>query len=256
MHRFFTPPDRSQFPSFALSESDSRHASQVLRLQPGDPVTLLDGVGGVIDAHIQSVAHRETWVTVSSRKYITRSRIRSVLVLSLLKNKALDFTLEKAVELGVDTLILVEAARSVSRIEAVDIPRKRENWKQSLIEAAKQCGNPWLPDLLGPLPLDAAIQTALALENPRFLTASLLPSAPTLGEVLEPIFKTAPTPLTLIVAIGPEGDFTPQEDSLFAAAGALSISLGPLVLRAETAAITTLAILKDQARRCPDSFST
>ena len=238
MYRFFTPPDRSQFPSFALSESDSRHASQVLRLQPGDPVTLLDGVGGVIDAHIQSVAHRETWVTVSSRKYITRSRIRSVLVLSLLKNKALDFTLEKAVELGVDTLILVEAARSVSRIEAVDIPRKRENWKQSLIEAAKQCGNPWLPDLVGPLP------------------ASLLPSAPTLGEVLEPIFKTAPTPLTLIVAIGPEGDFTPQEDSLFAAAGALSISLGPLVLRAETAAITTLAILKDQARRCPDSFST
>ena len=65
MYRFFTPPDRSQFPSFALSESDSRHASQVLRLQPGDPVTLLDGVGGVIDAHIQSVAHRETWVTVS-----------------------------------------------------------------------------------------------------------------------------------------------------------------------------------------------
>ncbi|MSU31499.1 MAG: 16S rRNA (uracil(1498)-N(3))-methyltransferase [Pedosphaera sp.] len=256
MHRFFIPPERSQFPSFALSDADSRHASQVLRLQPGAPVTLLDGVGGVIDAHIQSVTRRETWVTVSSRKYITRSRIRSVLVLSLLKNKALDFTLEKAVELGVDTLILVDAARSVSRIDAVDIPRKQENWKQSLIEAAKQCGNPWLPDLLGPLPLDAAIQAALALENPRFLTASLLPSASTLSKVLEPIFQTVTTPLTLIVAIGPEGDFTPHEDSLFAAAGALPISLGPLVLRAETAAMTTLAILKDQARRCPDSFLT
>jgi 16S rRNA (uracil1498-N3)-methyltransferase len=246
MHRFLVPPDRSRGDSFPLGEGESRHAVQVLRLRPGDPVRVLDGAGGVLDAVIESADRREAHVAVQHRTFVSPPRIRIVLLLALLKGRALDFVLEKAVELGVSAIVLVDAARSVARIEAADLSRKQEAWRQTLVEAAKQSGNPWLPTLHGPLPPGDAIQSAGAS---RLLLASLQPGAEHLGTALGSAPNGGTATETVAIAIGPEGDFTPDEEAVFRAAGAIPVTLGPLVLRAETAALAALAVIGDHARR-------
>jgi 16S rRNA (uracil1498-N3)-methyltransferase len=246
MHRFLVPPDRSRGDSFPLGEAESRHAVQVLRLQPGDAVRVLDGAGGVLDATIESADRREAQVTVQRRTFVPPPRIRTVLILALLKGRALDFVLEKAVELGVSAIVLVDAARSVARIEAADLPRKQETWRQTLAEAAKQSGNPWLPTLHGPLPPGDAIRSA---GTSRLLLASLQPDSVHLGTALGLTPDGGTATGTVAVAIGPEGDFTPDEEAVFRAAGAVPVTLGPLVLRAETAALAALAVIGDHARR-------
>jgi 16S rRNA (uracil1498-N3)-methyltransferase len=247
MHRFFVPPDRSRDVTFALGESDSRHAGQVLRLGPGDRVQMLDGAGDVIDAELVSVTKRETTVRIITRRHVTKPAVELVLLQAMLKGKALDTVLEKAVELGVGRIVLLDTERGVARIDPADAERKRAVWTQTLIEAAKQSGNPWLPVLHGPLKLDAAPLPDL-LDTPfKLFVASLESGTKPLGLALRESAGDEPAK-TLAIAIGPEGDFTAGEYAALRAGGAIPVSLGPLVLRAETAAIAALAILGDHTR--------
>lgn len=252
MHRFFVPPDRCSAPVFALSESDARHASQVLRLGLGDRVEILDGHGGLIEAEIVSSARKSVEVQATQRSTIPRPSPGVVLMQALLKGKALEVVLEKSVELGVEKLVLLETERCVARVPAAETERKRSAWTQTLIEASKQSRNPWLPELVGPFPVDEALQQTFlqpsAVETTRSFIASLEPEVSTLGLALRnPSPEEAPA-RRLVVAIGPEGDFTPGELERFRAFGATPVSLGPLILRAETAAIAAASILGDHAR--------
>jgi len=249
MHRFLVPPDRSRSDRFQLGEAEARHAFQVLRLGTGDPVRILDGAGGVLDAVIESANRREVHVVVRSRATAPPPKVRITLLLALLKGRALDFVLEKAVELGATALVLVDATRSVARVVPGDVARKQESWRQTLAEAAKQSGNPWLPTLEGPLGLAEAMEIANPERTGRFYVASLSPEARSLGSTLDADRKGGTSPKSIGIAIGPEGDFTPEEYLLMERSDATPVSLGPLVLRAETAALAALSVIGDHARR-------
>jgi 16S rRNA (uracil1498-N3)-methyltransferase len=249
MHRFLVPPDRSRSDRFQLGEAEARHAFQVLRLGPGDPVRILDGAGGVLDAVIESANKREVHVGVRSRATIPPPKVRITLLLALLKGRALDFVLEKAVELGATALVLVDATRSVARVAPGDVARKQESWRQTLAEAAKQSGNPWLPTLEGPLELPEALKSADPEQKGLLYVASLHPQARSLGSALDADRKGEGSIKSIGIAIGPEGDFTPEENLLLEQSGATPVSLGPLVLRAETAALAALSVIGDHARR-------
>ena len=247
MHRFFAPPDRCSASVFTLSESEARHASQVLRLEPGDRVEILDGQGCLIEAEIVSSGRKSVEVRVIQRLIQPRPRPGVVLLQSLLKGKALDTLLEKSVELGVEQLVLLDTERCVARVPASEVDRKRTMWTQTLIEAAKQSRNAWLPELLGPLSLADALAHQTLPDTTQLWVASLEPGVPPLGQVLKSHSKST-ADRRLAIAIGPEGDFSPGELDQFRACGAEPISLGPLILRAETAAIAAAAILGDHAR--------
>lgn len=247
MHRFFASPDRCSASVFTLCESEARHASQVLRLEPGNRVEILDGQGTLIEAEILSSGRKSVEVRVIQRLVQPRPVPGVVLLQSLLKGKALDTILEKSVELGVGQLVLLDTERCVARVPASEAARKRTVWTQTLIEAAKQSRNAWLPELLGPMSLADALAQQAAAEKTWLGVASLESGVPALGRVLQS-HSGSTTCGRLAIAIGPEGDFSPRELDEFRTFGAEAVSLGPLILRAETAAIAAAAILGDHAR--------
>jgi 16S rRNA (uracil1498-N3)-methyltransferase len=219
----------------------------VLRLEPGDRVEILDGQGTLIEAEILSSNRKSVEVRVIQRLVQPRPVPGVVLLQSLLKGKALDTVLEKAVELGVGQLILLDTERCVARVPASEAVRKRTVWTQTLIEAGKQSRNAWLPELLGPMSLADALAQQTAADKTWLGVASLESGVPALGRVLQS-HSGSTTCGRLAIAIGPEGDFSPGELDEFRTFGAEAVSLGPLILRAETAAIAAAAILGDHAR--------
>lgn len=242
MHRFFLPPPLCQGSRLELSETDAHHAARVLRLQPGDPVVILDGAGGEIHAQVASADRRHVTVDVVERRPVQPRPADIVLAPGLLKGKAWDLVLQKATELGATRIVPLELARSVSRIEPDEAENRRQRWEQGVVEAAKQCGARWLPRV------DPArcLEAWLADGNPAelLLVAALEAPVVTPGQALRGYeARTGRRPRSVAVAIGPEGDFTPDELARLQQAGAVAVTLGRNVLRAETAALAALAIL-------------
>lgn len=158
------------------------------------------------------------------------------------KARNLEVILQKATELGVQRIVPLLSARTVVQIEADDSAAKLERWRQISIEAAKQCGANWLPPIESPLkPAEFFRSASRAHLN---LIASLQPDSLALPGILNGYREEhgAP-PRQATIVIGPEGDFTPAELADARSAGFRPLSLGPLVLRSETAAIYALSIL-------------
>lgn len=239
VHRFFLPPDACAASTFPLSEADSHHADRVLRLREGDEVSVLDGQGGEI---LGSVVRRDSqgvWIRSSRRRRQARLPADVTLVQSILKGKAMDWTVEKATELGVRRFVPFQARRSVSVSRPAEDSRRCEAWRRTSVEAAKQCGNAWLPEILTPASL-ADLSRLLAGQS-LILVAALSGPTTTVGVAVgnRPLDSVA-------ICVGPEGDFTPDELEGLRQIGARPVTLGPHVLRAETAAISATAIVQDR----------
>ncbi len=248
VHRFFVSPsvDRGTPGRFTLSESDSHHAARVLRLAPGDPVELLDGAGRVYAGRLATVEKRAATVTVVANRSVPAPPA-VVLAPALLKGKAMDWLVQKATELGAAALHPLSLARCVAQVSADEAAGKVEDWAATAREACKQCGNPWLPRIHAPQslaqflavrPAGLLIVASLGpgVRSPRALVAAARAAA---GPA------RAPLPAATLV-LGPEGDFTADEEASLREAGALPMTLGPLVLRAETAALAGLAVLQQE----------
>ncbi len=154
--------------------------------------------------------------------------------------KSMDLIVQKATELGVASIVPLASERTLVKLD--DDSKKMDRWREIALESCKQCGNNWLPEIQPPQKARAFLEAL-----PKFdlkLIASLQPDAKPLKSILSSTspLQSSNSP-TLLILIGPEGDFTPAELNLAKSAGCLPLSLGPLVLRAETAAIYTLSIL-------------
>lgn len=242
MHRFFVPPAVGTPATLELSEGDSHHATRVLRLEPGAKVELLDGVGRIFSGRISVPTRRCVEVAITGVRQVPAPP-RIVLAPALLKGKAMDWLVQKATELGVAELRPLALSRCVAVVKPGEAEDKVADWTTTAREACKQCGNPWLPRLhsaqslkefLSGLPAGLLIVASLGegVGRPR----ALVESARASGAVV--------TAATLV--LGPEGDLTPEEERLLRAAGARPMTLGPLVLRAETAALAGLAVLQQE----------
>ena len=154
----------------------------------------------------------------------------------------MDLIVQKATELGVGKIVPLLSERTVVLLEKEESEKKREKWKQVVIEAAKQSGQNWLPEVVAPVSPKHFFSTFDEYELP--LVASLQRDARSLKKVLATFRDLhGRRPRTALILIGPEGDFTPAETSWAKSAGCIPVSLGPIVLRAETAAIFSLSVL-------------
>lgn len=246
MHRFFVSPDPSRRDKVTLDADESHHAIKVLRLKPGDDVELLDGVGHLLEGRIAS-ADRRTVVVEVSRTRRQPAPPPVALAPALIKGRAMDWMIQKATELGATAISPLVLDRSVVRVAAVEADDWIRGWRATCLEACKQCGNAWMPRLDPPRTLDAFLaQRTSGL----LVVASLLPEAVPARTILTEVPEAGGVTLVL----GPEGDFTERESAALLAAGARLLSLGPLVLRAETAATAGLAVLQHElACRRPGS---
>lgn len=242
MCRFYLPPDQCQFDSLTLSGREAHHARHVLRLTRGDEVTILDGAGHEIACELQDLSHDSLRLTVVQRGYSPAPPWQITLLQAVPKGKVFESIIQKATELGVSRIVPLLTDHSVPRLSSAGSTQKADRWRWTAIEALKQCGSTWLPKVEAPIsPAD------FLAHRERFdlaLVASLQIGSRHAREYFEQYrIQHGRQPESVCVWIGPEGDFTSDEIAAAQSAGALPITLGHLVLRTETAAITSLAIV-------------
>lgn len=233
MPRFHLP--RESWQTGFLTGDEARHLSQVLRIKPGETVTVFDGLGRRAEAEVLTFSRDQVCLKIGETVSPTPPLPVITLAQAIPKGKNMDLIVQKAVELGVAAIQpLVTKNTIVHPGEG-----KSDKWRRTALEACKQCGQDTLPKITDPLPFErwACTQT----EAPGLkLIASLAPGAKGLREVLHDHPGT--TAATLLV--GPEGDFTADETTAALAAGFLPVSLGDIVLRVETATLFCLSALR------------
>jgi 16S rRNA (uracil1498-N3)-methyltransferase len=242
MHRFYLPPKDCQEAVLALTGREAHHASHVLRVRAGEQVTVLDGIGHELLCKVEAVERNEVRLVLMKKQFVPPLPYRITLVQALPKGKIIEAIIQKASELGVFRIVPLLAERVVSHVAGEAGASKTEKWRQVAIEAIKQCGSPWLPQIEPPVTPVEFLARKENFDLP--LVASLQPDRKYLREYLR-AFQTGHKrePQSVCIWVGPEGDFTPDEMNIIKASGALPITLGPGVLRTETAAIYCLSVL-------------
>lgn len=233
MHRCLVRTEELLAETCSLGREAARHLQTVLRVRPGDPVTLFDGHGYTRTVTV-SAADRNGLVLTAAAPALEHPRPACALTLFACVSKGahMDWTVEKGTELGAARIVPVLSARTISR------PADAARWRRISEEAARQCGTAWLPAITDPLPFDEAL--ALAAQTVPLFVAALSPESRPLRDMLA-AFSAPPQSAGWFV--GPEGDFTPAELAMLTTAGAIAVSLGPQVLRAETACLYGLCAL-------------
>lgn len=223
-----------------MTGGEAHHALHVVRIRDGEEVQVLDGAGTELHCRVRAAGRREVHLDVLRRVEHPRFPTRVTLFQAVTKTRSMDWIVQKAAELGCDRLVPVLAERSVPRFDPEEAVRKAGQWREIAIEALKQCGWPWLTEILPPQPLASALPSTADLDLG--FVASLRPDARHARIHFDAFRARHGTgPRSVGVWVGPEGDYTAEEYDAIAAAGVKPVSLGPRVLRAETAAVSVLA---------------
>jgi 16S rRNA (uracil1498-N3)-methyltransferase len=218
-----------------LPESVARHAVRVLRMPPGAPMVLFDGRGGEYPARIERIEKDRVYAELGAWCEIEReSPISVTLVQALQAGDKMDFTIQKAVELGVRHVVPVESRRSVLRLAGERATKRVAHWQGVVASACEQCGRNQVPQVaqLEKLehwlarPVSGSLRLMLAPDGEQTLAEVPVPS----GEVQ--------------LLIGAEGGLDPQEVVAAKQAGFVSVRMGPRILRTETAGLAALAVMQ------------
>lgn len=227
----------------ALPAGAARHV-QVLRLQPGETVTLFNGQGGEWSATILRMGRQSVEVQVLVHDPVERELPLVVtLVAGMPANDRFDWLIEKATELGVAAIEPVVCERSVLRLSGERAERKREHWQAVAVAAAEQSGRTRVPVIAPVRTLVQAVALAAADQGVPNWLLSLAEAAPMERLVAQDLGDSGSGTGRLRVYSGPEGGFSPAEEALVRGIGAQAVSLGPRVLRSETAPLAVLAAL-------------
>ena len=249
MHRFYLPPEKCQGPLLQLAGREAHHALHVLRVEPGAPVTVLDGVGHTFGCTVQNAGKDSLALAILEQSFHPALPCPFTLLVAIPKGKIIEDIIQKSVELGVHRIIPLLTERVVAQLDAAGAAAKQEKWQQVAVEAIKQCGAAWLPQVATPQTIPACLQHGEGSELS--LVGSLQTERRHPREwVAEFEKRYGRPPQSVAVWIGPEGDFTRAELEAIEAAGARPITLGELTLRVETAAIFCLSFLNYEFR-CP-----
>lgn len=236
LSRFHLPA--SEWPSAAdsltLTGDEAAHCARVLRRQVGDAVEVFDGEGRVAQADITAVSKSSVTLHVTSLQQHAPLPHRIHLLPPMIKAEPFEWLLEKAVELGATSIQPTVTERTIVHLSGDHLDKKMIKWRRHMIESAKQCHTPFVTRLEKPRPFAQVIAG---------LPPGILKILPALSEHSRTLHGIANGQTEACIAIGPEGDFTPAEEALAQQHGFVSITLGPLILRAETAVISTLAVL-------------
>jgi 16S rRNA (uracil1498-N3)-methyltransferase len=242
MHRFYISPENWDPRELTLRGNEAHHARDVLRMKRGDRVAVFNGRGREITVEIVEVARDEVHLRKLQTNESPPLRCRITLGQAIPKGKNMDLIVQKAVEIGAAEIAPMISERTIVDLDAEEAEQKRLKWQQIAIEAAKQCGQNWLPAVQVPRKLKDffAQQHAHDLR----LIGSLQPDALHLRHILsEYRERHGDRPQSILMMVGPEGDFTPAELALAKTHSCRPITLGPIILRVETAAIYCLSVL-------------
>jgi 16S rRNA (uracil1498-N3)-methyltransferase len=243
MPRFYCPEALQSGDLVDLPPSAARHV-QVLRMQPGEQIILFNGsrpgtglAGGEFEATITRMGRRDVQVRIGKHNAVERHARREVhLALGMPANDRMDWLVEKATELGVASIQPLMTERSVLRLQGERADKKLAHWISVAVAACEQCGANQLPLIHPVLGLSGWLKTASQAK------LSAKPLLLSLQSAAKPLGDAAGLGAVLFLS-GPEGGLTPAEEEQAFNAGFAAVTLGPRVLRAETAALAALAAL-------------
>ncbi|MFT4242121.1 MAG: 16S rRNA (uracil(1498)-N(3))-methyltransferase [Acidovorax sp.] len=234
MPRFHCPEPLATGAELDLPPGAARHV-QVLRLQPGDALTLFNGAGGEFEAAVLHMGRSSVRVQVGTHHAVEREAPRAIhLLAGITANERMDWLVEKAAELGVASITPLAAERSVLRLKGERADKKIAHWQAVAVAACEQCGRNRVPVVHG------AADLAAWLRAPAVAAQRLLLS---LREGTAPLRVAAAGQGPVVFLSGPEGGLSGAEEDLALAHGFAPVTLGPRVLRAETAPLAALAAL-------------
>lgn len=240
MHRCYLPTADFTASSLMLEGEEAHHALRVMRLRVGDECEVFDGSGKAARARILAAGGGS----------LTMGELRPLpplppvagitLALAIPKGGNMDLIIQKAVELGAQRIIPLVSERTIVRLNAKEAATKVAKWQRTALEACKQCGVNTLPVVEVPQSYSSFLKRE---DIPALrLVCAILPESRPMREVLESARTAGQDDAVLL--IGPEGDFTPAEYSAAVEAGFAPISLGPIILRVETAVFMALSSVR------------
>ena len=234
MHRFFAEALDGDLAR--LSAEEAAHAARVLRLEAGDEAELLMA-GRRFAAVFTALKADGAELRVLRELPSTEPRLRVTLYQGLPKADKLEWIIQKAVELGVHSVVPAAMARSVVRLSPADGAKKQPRWQKIAQEAAKQSGRCILPEVREPVSFAAMVRELADFD------AAAVPYEEALGNSLRSFHAAHPALQRVAVVIGPEGGISAEEMEALQAAGGEAVTLGPRILRTETAGLCALSAL-------------
>ncbi len=236
MRRFFIHPDTRISDEVLLSEEESHHIARVLRLVAGDVLQLFDGRGNIHDAEIVTVG-RQVSLRISSSRFVAEEGVPLQVCQGLLKGKKMEFLLQKCTELGVSEFVPFISSRcQLKKTEQQKLSGKYERWQKIIDEACKQCNRSRPMRLAEISSLENLVQETVPNRGLFFWEEEKECSIHTVS--------SSPLETDLQIVLGPEGGFAADEAQAAEKAGFQIVSLGPRILRAETATIAAVSIVQ------------
>lgn len=235
MPRSYLPPSAWTETPF-LEGDEAKHLAQVLRIQPDQWITVFDGIGNRAEAKVLSVSKQRIDLMLDLAESKDNPLPEIILAQAIPKGKNMDWIVQKAVELGVSRIQPLVTRHTI----ASPGNTKADKWRRTALEACKQCGQDTIPVIEDPLTFAEWITKPQ--ETQLQLIASLAEDPRNFRETLQ----SHPEIQSVTIAIGPEGDFSPEETESALSSGFIPITLGNLVLRVETATMLCLSAIRFQ----------
>jgi 16S rRNA (uracil1498-N3)-methyltransferase len=242
LNRFFVLPENIKNEMLAITGSDVKHIKNVLRLKKGEKIEVFDGTGREYTVIIENVTDKISGKIISKKDIKNEPGPRIILWQGLPKGSKIDFIIQKCTEVGVSRIVPLITERSIVKIEPQKVAQKQKRWQKIAVSAAEQSGRVEVPRI------DEPVDFTTALENSDKKLLNIIPweieSKLTLKGILKKNqeFINSPNPV-INIFIGPEGGFTHREIEKAKSAGLIPVSLGPRILRTETAGLAVLVMV-------------
>ena len=237
MRRFFLPKRQIRDNHGIITGQELIHLRKALRLAPGERITVFDDSGWEHEAVIRSLSPEQGEIEiVSSRAADRESPLQLTLAVALTKGEKMDLVVEKATELGVQTIIPFVSAYAVPKLDGAKISKRAGRWSKIAMSAAKQCGRTRIPRI------DPLCEFEGLIRRPWPQTLKLFFWEKEQTQTLDKVHEREGKVESALLAVGPEGGFTAAEAELAQAQGFEPVTLGKRILRAETAAVTALTL--------------
>jgi 16S rRNA (uracil1498-N3)-methyltransferase len=234
--RFYTNSPLVLNETVQLSESAAAHATRALRLTEGDHAILFNGDGHNYDCTLTTVKKNSVTATITHASEVhNESPLNITLLQAISSGDRMDFTIQKAVELGVKSIQPITSKRSVVKLSAERAEKRTEHWQNIAISACEQSGRAYVPEVLTPVSLENWFSQNASTDTTRILLNPI--GAKRLTEIQKPTGE-------IQLLIGAEGGLSQEEIDLATSQNFQSIVLGPRILRTETAALTAIAAMQ------------
>jgi len=236
MNRYFLHAGEWKKDALHLTDDEAKHCTRVMRAHEGDKIEIFDGAGRSAQCRIQSISRDLVQCQVLEQTIHPANPHPVTLCQAIPKGGNMELIVQKAVELGASVIQPLITDHTIARPESM--AKKQAKWQRIALEACKQCGQNFLPEIREPMPFSEWINTATNYET------ALIAALDEKAVHLKTQFSKAPTQGNIALLVGPEGDFSPEEYIAAYDAEFQPISFGNIVMRVETAAIYGLSILQ------------